>query len=49
MFRRPNQRRKRNPSLHQKRIRFLTGLSILIVVCLTALVFWLANRGFGAH
>jgi hypothetical protein len=40
---------KRAPSPHQKRIRFLTGLTVFIVMVLTGLLFWFANRGFASH
>jgi len=49
MSRRTNQRRKRNPSPHQKQIRFLTGLTLFIIILLTILIFWFANRGVAAH
>jgi hypothetical protein len=35
---------KRAPSEHQKRIRFLTGLSIFIIVALTVLLLLAVNR-----
>jgi hypothetical protein len=49
MDRRPNPRRPRTPSDHQKRIRFLTGLSFFIIIVVTILVFWFANRGIAPH
>jgi hypothetical protein len=49
MFRRANQRGKRNLSPHQKQIRFFIGLSLFIIISLTTLLFWFANRGFSAH
>jgi hypothetical protein len=49
MFRRANQRGKRNLSPHQKQIRFFTGLSLFIIISLTILLFWFVNRGFATH
>jgi hypothetical protein len=50
MFRKENQREKRNLSPHQKQIRFFIGLSLFIIIALTILLFWLANRSsFGIH
>jgi hypothetical protein len=49
MFRKANQREKRNLSPHQKQIRFFIGLSLFIIISLTILLFWLANRGFAPH
>jgi len=43
-MRRTNPQPKRTPSDHQKRIRFLTGLSIVIVVILVTGLFLLINR-----
>jgi hypothetical protein len=43
MFRRTNQTRKRTPSDHEKRIRFFTWLSILIVIVFTIGLFLLIN------
>ena len=43
MFRRTNQTRKRTPSDHEKRIRFFTWLSILIVTLFTIGLFLLIN------
>ena len=40
---------KRSASAHQKRIRFLTGLIIVLIMVFTGLIFWFANRGFAAH
>jgi|GEM_PF-2504676 len=40
---------KREPSEHQKQIRFLTGLIICIIMVGTVLLFWIANRGFSLH
>jgi hypothetical protein len=43
-------RKKRNLSEHQKRIRFLTGLSIFMVFAFMVTIFWIANRSsFGHH
>jgi hypothetical protein len=49
MFRKATQREKRNLSPHQKQIRFFIGLSLFIIIALTTLLFWFANRGFSAH
>jgi len=50
MSRRANQKRKRNPSDHQKRIRFLTGLSIFLIIVATIILFLIANwSSFAAH
>ncbi len=43
MFRRANQTRKRTPSDHEKRIRFFTWLSILLVILFTIGLFLLIN------
>jgi hypothetical protein len=43
MFRRANQTRKRTPSDHEKRIRFFTWLSILLVIVFTIGLFLLIN------
>ncbi|HTX22751.1 MAG TPA: hypothetical protein VMD27_12960 [Candidatus Aquilonibacter sp.] len=43
MFRGINHRHKRNLSAHQKQIRFLTGLLLVIVIVATILIFWLVN------
>ncbi len=42
---RANATRRKKPelSLHQKRIRFLTGLSIIVGFLITAAFFWLVN------
>ena len=40
---------KRSPSEHQKRIRFLTGFIIFLIMVATALMFWFANRGIAVH
>jgi len=37
-------RRKPAPSAHQKQIRFLTGLSMLIGFLFAAAIFWLVNQ-----
>ena len=39
-----NQQPKRTPSDHQKRIRFLTGLSIVMVIIVVTGLFLLINR-----
>ncbi len=39
-----NQQPKRTPSDHQKRIRFLTGLSIVMVIIVMTGMFLLINR-----
>jgi len=44
MFRKDKQMNKRTPSPHQKQIRFFTGLSILIIIIITILIFVLANH-----
>jgi cell division septal protein FtsQ len=50
MSRRANQRRARKPSAHQRRIRFFIGLSFVIIIVVTAALYWLLNRpGFFAH
>jgi hypothetical protein len=38
-----NQRPKRSPSDHEKRIRFLTGLSLFVIVLATIGLFLLIN------
>jgi len=43
-MRRTNPQPKRTPSDHQKRIRFLTGLSIVLVIILVTGLFLLINR-----
>jgi hypothetical protein len=43
MFRRTNQTRKRTPSDHEKRIRFFTWLSIVLVILVTTGLFLLIN------
>jgi hypothetical protein len=43
MFRRTNQTRKRTLSDHEKRIRFFTWLSVLIVIVFTIGLFLLIN------
>jgi hypothetical protein len=35
---------KRNLSAHQKQIRFFIGLSIVIIIVVTTLIFWLLCR-----
>jgi len=35
---------KRSLSLHQKQMRFFTGLSVLFISLLTALLFWMMGR-----
>jgi len=40
---------KRKPSAHQKQIRFFIGLSIVLIILVTFLLFWFGNRGFAAH
>jgi cell division septal protein FtsQ len=35
---------KRNLSAHQKQIRFFIGLSIVIIILVTILIFWLLSR-----
>jgi hypothetical protein len=49
MFRRNNLRPKRTPSDHEKRIRFLTGLSILVVILVTTGLFLLINLQLLLH
>jgi len=49
MSRRSAKMPKRTPSDHQKRIRFLTGLIIVIVMVATVLIFWIANQGLSLH
>jgi hypothetical protein len=43
MSRRTNQRPKRSPSDHQKRIRFLTGLFLVLIILVTIGLFLLIN------
>jgi F0F1-type ATP synthase membrane subunit c/vacuolar-type H+-ATPase subunit K len=43
MFGKGNQGRKRNPSQHQKQMRFFTGLFLFLAVALIVLIFWLVN------
>ena len=40
---------KRKPSAHQKQIRFFIGLSIVLIIVVTTLLFWFGNRGFSLH
>jgi hypothetical protein len=41
---------KRSPTLHQKRVRFLTGLAFVIMFLVAGLLFWLMNRAeYAAH
>jgi hypothetical protein len=50
MTRRAGNIRKRNPSAHQRQIRFFTGLFLFIIIVATTLIFWFLNRtGFAAH
>ena len=43
-------RQKRSLSLHQKQMRFLTGLSLVVGILIVIAVFWLVNRpGFVFH
>jgi len=44
MARKGNQQRTRKPSVHQKRIRFLTGLSIFLIIAVTITLFLIENR-----
>jgi hypothetical protein len=43
MFRRNNPRPKRSPSDHQRRIRFLTGLFLFLIILATIGLFLLIN------
>ena len=40
---------KRSLSPHQKRVRFFTGFFLFIIIAMTAVVFWFANRGLSDH
>ena len=39
-----NNRRKGNPSLHQKQMRFFTVFFLVLVLVLFAALLWLVNR-----
>ena len=44
MFFKANNRRKSNPSLHQKQMRFFTVFFLVIVLVLFAVLLWLVNK-----
>lgn len=44
MFFKANNRRKKNPSLHQKQMRFFTVLFSAILLALFIALLWLVNR-----
>ncbi len=45
-----NNRRKGNPSLHQKQMRFFTVFFLVIVLALFAVLLWLVNKaGYPTH
>ena len=44
MFFRKNNRRKDNPSLHQKQMRFFTVFFLVIILALFAMLLWLINK-----
>jgi uncharacterized membrane protein (DUF485 family) len=44
VFQKANNRRKENPSLHQKQMRFFTVLFSIILLVLFLAFLWLINR-----
>jgi hypothetical protein len=44
VFFRANNRRKGNPSLHQKQMRFFTVFFLVVVLVLFAVLMWLINK-----